>query len=226
MLKWENVSGIPTSQTKYMIGYSYNTEKSRDWPMFHLQLKGTVFLPYCFGGHWCLLVLDVEKETITHYNPYAQAPAATRAIAVSKHYLKQCDPEKNNLCKINWRTVSTTTNRSVQNDTYNCGIFVIFYMDCPAKEKPLKDPDFNSDAYRSVISKHLISASKCINNICLYCERGNTNEEESITPCKICTRWAHKSCVLRNIHNKVDDYLVSYDMCILCYRKQKLKEYQ
>ena len=45
-------------------------------------------MPYNFGSHWCLVVLDIEKETFQHFDPFFAIDSLTRANEVKKESQK------------------------------------------------------------------------------------------------------------------------------------------
>ena len=71
---WKNVSFIPSSHTNYILGYSMEKEKPSTWIMYNLDFtfSNLVFLPYCFSNHWCLLILNLNNQTILHLDPLSK----------------------------------------------------------------------------------------------------------------------------------------------------------
>lgn len=65
-----------------------------------MNFHGKVFIPYCYGNHWCLIMLKVDDHTIQHFDPLG-LDRGNRAITAFVSFLHDCDPAfKNNLCKI------------------------------------------------------------------------------------------------------------------------------
>lgn len=197
--RWKNAYFFPTTQTNFMIGERCNDEHSADWSMYHIDFifKGKVFLPYCLGKHWLTVELDIEKGTITHYDPL-HLNNGKRAISAFFKYLKNCSPTaRNNLPKIDWKITSIDISIPIQVDSYNCALFVMYYMNCSEENK--NSPDFAPDDYRSEIIRLLLSHNsqkESTKNLCLYCF--NSKEKlGDVTPCTKCDRWDHKKCVVR-----------------------------
>ena len=216
---WKNISFVPTEQTNYLLGDFYQKDKSPNWIMSNLNFHftGTVFLPYCYANHWCLLILNIDDKTISHLNPFTHDDDGHRPIDAFLKYLNQCNlSKKNNLCQITWRVIRSTSPRQLQRDYYNCGSYIMFYMDCIAKGISL-NTEFNPDEYRKTIARNLIIQSDSMEKVCLFC----TNELLGIInfTCKICSRSAHKDCILRELKHTGNSSLLSEKMCTLCLNK-------
>ena len=146
------------------MGDKYDEKKRRDFIGYNLNFKfyGKVFLPYCFNNHWCLFILNIRDESITHYDPYGNILAANNNHEIETRfleYLHRCkilDPNMNNLLKINWKIVKANPNVAHQSDIYNCGCYVIYYMDMNAKSSMNSKENFNPDCYRIEIAQFLI----------------------------------------------------------------------
>ena len=220
---WKNVSFVPTEQTNYILGYSSNCSKSKNWLMYNLNFvfTGLVFLPYCYNSHRCLLVLNVEERTIIHLDSMdIKDTTGDRAIEAFLRYLKECQLHKvNNLCYLNWDRKYLPIDRPIQTDGNNCGIFIMFYMNRLAKGKLLKTTVFNANVYRNTIAKNLIKYSKDVKKICLYCENQHGNHKNAYLTCKNCNRWAHLRCILRVLENNQqinEDTLITIHICRIC----------
>ena len=55
-----------------------------------------------------------------------------------------------------------------QNDDYNCGIFVIYYMRTIGLDEKF-DKNFDPDAYRNYLARMLINESKNMHDVCQFC---------------------------------------------------------
>lgn len=84
-------------------------------------------------------------------------------------------------------------NRFFQNDTYNCGIYVIYYLDCIIHDKPF-DTILKPAEYRITVAKALLISSRCMKDICQYCF---SNREMSLVMCNTCRRWVHQLCLTK-----------------------------
>lgn len=155
------------------IGYSGSTLKPKNWQMYNMNFEffGLIFIPYCFGRHWRLLTLDVENKTIMHLDPICQDDATgDRAIKLFLNFLKECQTiNVINLCEITWQRVYYTNDRPIQKDGYNCGSYIMCFMNRLAERKPLKDLTFDPNTHRSIIAIDIILNSENVNSLCLYC---------------------------------------------------------
>ncbi|OXU19281.1 hypothetical protein TSAR_009663 [Trichomalopsis sarcophagae] len=98
----------------------------------------------------------------------------------------------NNL-QINWSYEAFTIDKPLQKDAYNCGVFVMYYMDCIGNEKQF-DMNFDPQVYRKEVAKLLIRESQCMKDVCLYCF--SQRRTETIF-CISCQRFAHVRCLLQ-----------------------------
>lgn len=137
---WQNTQFIPSAHTGFMLGDMSDKRPGPEWHMYNLQwdFEGLVFLPYARTGHWCLLVLDIEKGSITHYDPMQHGNTARGVEAMNKfqQYLTDCNT-MHLLCRFIWEITYETERRSIQTDRYNCGIYVMYFMDCFASIRTL-----------------------------------------------------------------------------------------
>ncbi|OXU19280.1 hypothetical protein TSAR_009662 [Trichomalopsis sarcophagae] len=102
------------------------------------------------------------------------------------------DMTTNNL-QINWSYEAFTIDKPLQKDAYNCGVFVMYYMDCIGNEKQF-DMNFDPQVYRKEVAKLLIRESQCMKDVCLYCF--SQRRTETIF-CISCQRFAHVRCLLQ-----------------------------
>ena len=108
-------------------------------------------------------------------------------LDISKKYAS------NSLQRIKWiYEAHTDDKRPLQTDAVNCGVFVMYYMDCIANDNEF-DPKFDPNEYREQVSKLLIYKSEPMQDICLYCFREKPNNLR-IT-CRVCQRYVHWSCL-------------------------------
>ena len=187
---------------KTFVGYNLNFE-----------FYGTVFLPYCLSNHWCLLVLDMNEYTITHYDPYKQVSTNIREQRFLK-YLRDCErinPKSNNLHDIKWKIVPSNAKRPLQksNDTYNCGCYIIHYMESIDNKKIGAVSSFDPYKFRIQLVCDMLDKSLPVNNTCLGCMK---KKEQNILQCIQCLRWMHISCA--------KTYLADSFICRLCERSK------
>lgn len=99
-----------------------------------------------------------------------QSSDKKRAIAAFKKYLKETsliNTSNNNIRNRRWREV-ISNKRPFQKDVFNCGVYVIYYLECIIREKSF-DENFNPVQYRMTIAETLLTSSRCMKEICQYC---------------------------------------------------------
>lgn len=213
-----SIAYIPTNYTYYMIGDFYEKRKDANWRMYNIKNVNSdiMLLPYLYNSHWYLLIINLNKNTILHLDPkYLKSPDKKRAITVFKNYLKESSLLYNSdkkMCDKPFREI-TCTDRPLQNDAYNCGIYVIYYINCIIRNE-LFDKNFKLNDYRTTIAEILLTSSKCMKEVCQYCFNV---KNVSLVMCNTCRRWVHQLC-LRKIFNdntNWDDPKAKY-RCLLC----------
>lgn len=58
--------------------------------------------------------------------------------------------------------------RPLQKDSFNCGVYVMYYLNCVIHGTPY-DKSFNPAKYRTSIAETLLISSECMNEVCQYC---------------------------------------------------------
>lgn len=68
---WKNIDIIPGCQSVFMVGDQWNNEHGDELELYHsnFEFKDLIYVPYCYGQHWCLIIIDNVKETLTHLDP-------------------------------------------------------------------------------------------------------------------------------------------------------------
>lgn len=97
------------------------------------EFKDIVFVPYCNNDHFLLIVLHLKKKTITKYDPFHRGYMSDDAeIYLLLEWMKKCKNfyrlSKNNLVDIDQKIATSSLNRPLQRDSYNCGVFILFCM--------------------------------------------------------------------------------------------------
>uniref|UniRef100_A0ABD2WGL7 Ubiquitin-like protease family profile domain-containing protein n=1 Tax=Trichogramma kaykai TaxID=54128 RepID=A0ABD2WGL7_9HYME len=185
--KSKNISFLPTTLTISILGRNRDNPKNSSFNGFKLNhtIEGLIFMPYCLGSHWSLLVADVAKKELTEYDPLdddddddddeqESCPKSSKAAIYFMRYLNRynlCAPDNTwNVTKIQWTIASPNIpKRPVQKDDYNCGIFVIHYMNLLAGDISLSS--FNPDEFRVKLALYLLENSENVQDICLRCEK-------------------------------------------------------
>ena len=214
--EWINTQVLSTHHSKLLLVDIEKETIDRNWFMFHTKgpFQGKILMPYGSYAHWCLFIVDVDKGTLTHIDPLtreSKQKKAHRAQNCIKNFLKylRCSKEytKNNLQEINWKyEPHIDNNRPQQTDGWNCGAFVMHYMDCIGSNRQFQ-LTFSPDEYRRYISKLLINKSEPMQNICLYCFRKKKQNSLKLT-CKECNRFIHWSCLKEENQPNVSEVLL------------------
>ena len=199
--EWSTTIAVATQHAKYALVTIGERDVNFNWFMFHLkgEFKGRIFMPYESNNHWCLFIIDVDKNRLTHIDPLKREKKQRkdrRSMICTKNFMKYLDMSKqftsNNLQTIKWiYEAHADDKRPLQRDGFNCGVFVMYYMDCIANDHEF-DPKFDANEYRQQVSKLLIYKSEPMQDVCLYCFRKMPNNLR-IT-CRVCQRYVHWSC--------------------------------
>lgn len=208
--QWRDVDFYPSALTLYILGDSRNTPHDNTFRGFkiNMEFKNIVFLPYCFNNHWCLLVLNIPRATIIHLDPFGNDNSRDCADIFLKYVenWKRLNPNNNsNLTRIKWRTAGATLSRPTQSDGYNCGNFVMYYMEALANNTLSAGSEFNPDIYRVNIAETLLKYSSDMSQVCLGCTRNNRSFTHR---CAKCNRPAHRTCA--------DNHFTNENNCISC----------
>ena len=208
----QDIIYVPTIETTYLLGDNCYRRKSKKWGMYHIveTLKGRILFPYVFKEHWRLFVLDVEAKTIRIFDPIQRnARDKKRAVNAFLRYLSSCKNSQeyvtNNLSDIDWTVTEDMDDRPMRKDSYNCGVYVLHYLDCLAKGKKLTDVEFDPASFRKQWMVDLLHLSQSIQYICYLC--ANDAKEWSVQ-CQNCKRWTHMKCIEqceRNCNDYVKD---------------------
>ncbi|OXU16497.1 hypothetical protein TSAR_007420, partial [Trichomalopsis sarcophagae] len=163
--------------TKLLLVKSENQTPDENWFMYHLngRFKGTILMPYEYCNHWCLFIVNVNKKTLTHIDPYRND------LKCISSRLKMCEENfiqylqlanskvKNNLNSITeWTLQAYRKIRPFQKDGYNCCTFILYYMDCIGKGDKY-DKNFDPSQYRIHIANLLLPRSDDMKNACQLC---------------------------------------------------------
>lgn len=108
-----------------------------------------------------------------------------------------------------------------QQDSYNCGVYCLYYAECMMRNSKnvIFDTNFDPMVYRIKLKKILLENSDFVRDICLYC--GNLDAQHkkieqnnfNWIQCGICTRWIIMDCVAK--FEKKLDYSGNFE-CLLC----------
>lgn len=109
------------------------------WFMYHLEsnFKGRIFKPYVHQMHWCLYIVDVDRETTAHVDPFStdSAQNSRRAQMCNQNFFRYLEISReyirNSLNSVgNWKQTDLTSRRPLQHpsDYENCGLYITLYI--------------------------------------------------------------------------------------------------
>lgn len=226
---WLDTKFIWAEQTAFILNYPETI--GENWFMLHLnwKMKGKILLPYCSGAHWCLFIVDVEKGTCTHLNPYfdeSESKIDERSKICFKNFIKFMNNEnqksKFGVKNKKWTyTVFPANKRPLQskNDLQNCGCYVLYYMYCLGLGIEF-DLNFNPEEFRKEIANLLIENSECMEKTCVYCFG---KKESDYFTCSICERMVHAKCLIKHANEEIQFDPITICPRCLKYQYQVLK---
>jgi hypothetical protein len=94
-----------------------------------------------------------------------------------------------------------------QNDVYNCGVYVLFYVEQCLKNGAVEiDKCFNCLYYRYNLKKLIFITCEDATNTCVKCSfevvyAQDDVEVENGVKCDNCDRWVHLKCTLNSNKN-------------------------
>ena len=213
---------MPTQQSHLLFRRITFERLHRNWFMYYLRsnFEGKILAPYLCQGvdpkkpqshHWCLVVIDVDEGTLTYFDPFdglhqPYGHISDRSKLWFKSFIKYFTISKtfteNNLQNKKWKNVPCTRRRPIQRDGYNCGVFVMSFMETIARNEDFCI-DFEPHRYRKYLQTLLIKESESMKETCIKCS-GKIIQTYNIEQCKICQRIAHKTCIRVTDRNEID----------------------
>lgn len=201
----ENITFLPVKYSSYMVG---ELTGNRPTDVNHWIYKGVqygnvsskiVFLPYVLDMHWCLIVLDFQNSTFTHYDPLRWNRHEKIKITFDE-FLLQCKifqrPGPFYITSKVWKMVTPDDlSYPRQTDGFNCGVYILYIMDKIAQNSRMSKLNFQPSEYREEILDDFFSRSA--NNICFNCGREEQiieGKNFKIVKCHKCSRWCHETC--------------------------------
>lgn len=163
------------------------------WEGESLETKSIFFFPVNYtNNHWALFVADINKLTIAYINPMETGSVHKQFQTfkliqdlLSLHVTAQ---------PISWKWVAP--HRTLQTDSVNCGVFVMWYAFQLAHALPITDHldpnEFRRFAFQ-VIAGNCMQRSHFSDETCRICHHAHSLEPR--VQCKQCKQWFHCDCV-------------------------------
>lgn len=145
-------------------------------------------------------MIDVQEKKTYHIDPtYIEATEISKNSKMcfrdfNKYLAGSLKVKPNTLNTTKWTNDRYLVKRPLQPETdkYNCGIYIMYYMDCIAQNMEY-DMEFIPNKYRSYVAELLLRESECMEQICLLCFE-DVIDDFKLT-CHICNRFVHINCL-------------------------------
>jgi len=162
------------------------------WSGIELLSKSVIFLPCNLRrSHWTPFVVDLRGHSILYLNPINTSPATLEIEMISLIVELVRDKFAIPSVLFDWKIIP----RTLQKDSMNCGIFVMWYAWQIAQEKPLTD-SLNPNTFRREIFK--VITGQCMQRVtyddekCKVCK--NRKNLKDWIECDQCSQWFHCKC--------------------------------
>lgn len=158
-------------------------------------------IPILKNSHFTLIVANLKNNTFTYIDPFGTN------IEQGRDMLKRFNIFLNKLNQMTNISFDTSleiirTEHIRQRDGYNCGIYVIHFIECVFKNKHFSE-NFSPDEKRYEMKKFLLQKSEDMRHRCLKCGKLLKSFHGSVQ-CNVCKRYIEQKCV----------FIV--DVCPLC----------
>lgn len=207
---WKNIDFLPMFFTVAVLGVNRRVANSNH-EKFNVDyhFEDTVFVPYCIHDHYMLLVLNLDQKPIQKLDPFRRdIDEDDEDVLLFSKWIENCKilypKSKNNLVNIEWQIVTSSSARLLQHDSFNCGSFIMFYMEGIATSS-LEDASFEPNLFKNCVEYFLLKSNLPLTNLCLGCSRDNL---PFTFECSKCERKAHEMCSRKTFLNE--------DTCRLC----------
>ena len=106
-----------------------------------------------------------------------------------------------------------------QKDSYNCGIFVLYFIQEILKGNQAIISNFDADNFRKKLQVDCIKKSLNIHGRCLVCGQAEVGRKTDWVHCITCKKWTHLNCLnhLNKTKQQIEDDYFIYN-CDLCSR--------
>ena len=143
-------------------------------------------------NHWCLVIADIDNKIFIYLDPYNSTLQKTdnKRIAFLTFLKLYCNTTEAKISTEGWN--SHVVNHIKQNDTYNCGLFIIYFFQQFIKNESLTVHKCMND-FRNTVRTLLLTMSDDMRGRCLSCGIDVT-DDMAVDRCQICQRYCHNIC--------------------------------
>lgn len=174
--------------------------------------KTEIFLPLNVNqNHWILIYVNVTTGTYFTFDPINSCPDHEPFFHNFRSCYDSVFPENEIYWSINGMF------HPLQNDGFNCGIFVLYFIQKIIEYNIIPRTEFDPSKFRNELKITCLQKSLDVKNRCLMCGQGETRISLNWVSCNCCTRWVHYNCIqyLNVPFKKMQDDSFVY-CCDLC----------
>ena len=210
---WSNTTFIVPSLTEIIFSDTLNADALDSNTIFNIfyPASGKILMPYCHNNHWRLFIINMDYHYLTLLDPFKSSSEKLnnediRIVRRFFNYISICRLKKleNTLTQVKkWNVVKMHDDRSYQLDGYNCGVYVIYYMNIIGSNERFQ-ANFDTDEHRNFLAQMLLRESEDMFDTCLLCFRDCDSVRKR---CVKCRRYVHTKCLKGSIsfdHNECE----------------------
>jgi hypothetical protein len=168
-----------------------------------------LIISFVENSHWVLVLAYMEKQEIQILDSIPEIQTKEGL----QHTTNKTDKILNNFkIFINLMQQKFVKKNCIayQEDSYNCGIFVIMYFDSYVGRKTKRQlKDFDADACRTMYANEILENSIQMKNACLLCGFDSPRRVSNMIMCSSCRRWiCYDTCIASyydTSSNNIDD---------------------
>ena len=122
----------------------------------------------------------------------ADAEEGKMVMLKLKAFTRKCEPSSTLNKLLTMKCVSKyKANRPYQTDSYNCGVFVMYFMYVLGNTIKM-DTEFDPNRFRENVAHILLQKSLNVKETCVYCFHEKATQ---LVMCKYCRRYTHSRCI-------------------------------
>lgn len=166
---WNNVFCVSPEISSYIIG-DFNQPENGELHFFENlnNFTGKLMMPYHTKNHWCLFVVDFSTNKVIHLDPIEVPKDISDMINNLilnrfKNFLKS-SKSKFDSKKYKFELQEYAHPRPFQVGGCDCACFVMYFMDCIAKDIKM-NTDFNSLKYRNEVADFILENNQDLDGV-------------------------------------------------------------